>query len=145
MTIYRLRRIIMPIGFILFIFGPSVFIPYIFDSFNIIHQPATECPDKTDQELFCEQRYYDDGHVRISSKASELPNCCIMERQFVDSGLLSYRVRACDAGDQSKVECGAVESYGIYDWGVGGRDLTVDLGWRGHKSEYLYDLEEGAR
>jgi hypothetical protein len=100
-------------GFVAFatILSAPISIPYIIDSFNMVHSAPTECSAVEGDEAFCERRYFDDGLVRFSSSPSERGNCCIMERRSITNAASSYRLLACDMQDAKPISCGAVESY----------------------------------
>ena len=136
-----MKRALIIISFIAFTAG-VIAIPYIADSFNVVHAPPTECSSAGRNEVFCEQRHFDDGYVRFSSSQSDTPNCCIMERRMISDNSLSYRLLACDAQNESQISCGSVESYSTATWVVDGRNLRVDESWLEHRSELVHDIGE---
>lgn len=137
----QIRKNTAPLAtLILLIFFSSYYgIVYCLESIDLVHEPPHDCTENDQKIAFCEQRYFDDGHVRISSISHEQPNCCIMERLMIDHNRLSYRVLACDRLDRSPIQCSAVESYGIGAWRIDGRELKLDLTWDRHQSEYIQD------
>lgn len=103
------------IGFavLMAILSLPIYLPYLIDSFNIVHSPPTECSAFEGNEAFCEQRYFDDGLIRFSGSPSERGNYCILELRINSDNAGSYRLLACDRRDGNPMSCGAVESYGV--------------------------------
>ncbi len=113
--------------------------PYILDLLNKINQPPTACSQIDPNEVFCEERYFDDGHVRFSSTTHERQNCCILERLMTNTDIVSYRILACDALNQSQIQCGNIQSYGINRWRIDNRELEPDLNWEDHYSQFIHE------
>ena len=122
---------------LLLIFGSVYFTPLIFDSYNSVHQPPTECSEIKQNEVFCEERYFDDGRVRFSSRSTEPSHCCIMERYMILDERTSYKVLACGVHNERPISCDAVQSYGISSWVVDGRSLIADTSWPLHENQYI--------
>ena len=108
----------------------------------MVHEPPTECSQIEQGEAFCEQRYFDDGHVRFSSSPSERNNYCITERPMISNNRRSYRLLACDIQNVKPISCGSVESYGTTKWVVDKRTLEVYESWEEHESEFIYIIGE---
>lgn len=136
--IKKIEPFFLPLLTLLVVVGPYTIVPYVLDRFSAVHLPPTSCLGQEDGALFCEERYFDDGYVRFSSKKSDLRHCCIMERYLLHQERLSSRVLACAAEKAVSLDCGAVESYGLYRWRVDGADLSADLSWENHESVYVF-------
>lgn len=115
-------------------FGGIYAYPYIVDMFHPIHLQPQPCSDQTEEELFCEMRYFDDGLTRISSGRSEEQHCCILRRYNLDDDRLQYRLKVCAVNASVNALCGNVHPYPDDDLKVTseGVELVADREWSKH-------------
>jgi hypothetical protein len=112
--------------------GLLILSPYILtvvvDYFNMIHMPPTSCASKKESEVFCQEKYFDDGRARLSLSQSDRENCCLIERTIIEGNIVDLNDLACASRQDLHIDCSqfqGVSRRGMQDWIVDGQVLTI--------------------
>lgn len=121
------------VGVVLFFVSLFYLIPALIDQHSPVHLAAQSCDEVKLEEKFCEQRYFDDGLIRLSVRSNSSNNCCLVQRENLDTGNSSFRIKLCAKDSRKELNCRNYQGYGSEDyWIIDGERVYLDRNWPGN-------------